>query len=110
MVIKDCFAFASDVSPQTPISFLSWIILQSPHQVLSTDHSIKKYSRRDKPVERKRINRGIGINHENVFVERWVHANYVFDLVINLEFQGIHRGVEVDLSLKIKPKSGGPNE
>lgn len=78
--------------------------------MLTTGHSIRKYSRRDKPVERERINGGVGINHENVFVERWVHADYVLDLVINFELQWIHRRVEVDLGTDIRCKSGRSDE
>ena len=77
---------------------------------VNTGLRIRRYSRRDKPIERERINRSVGINHENVFIERRVHTNYVLDLVINLEFQRVHRGVEVNLGPEIREKRYGCGE
>lgn len=97
MVIKDCFALANDVSPQTPISFLSWIILQSLRQVSIVSLTIEKSLRRDKPVEGKRVNGGIGVDHEHIFIERRVHANNILDLVVDFELQWVHWCIEVNL-------------
>jgi len=85
MVIKDCFAFANDVSPQTAISFLSWTILKSLRQVSIVDLSSLKYARGDQSIERERIDRGIGVDHEQILVECWIHTDHVLDLVVNLE-------------------------
>lgn len=97
MVIKDCFALASDVSPQTPISFLSWIILQPLRQAPIASLSIEKDLPRDEPVEGKRVNGGIGIDHEHVFVEGRVHTNNILDLVVNFKLQRVHWRIEVNL-------------
>ena len=43
------------------------------------------------------MNRRIGIDHEHVFVESWVDSNDVLDLVVHLQFQGVHRGAEMNL-------------
>lgn len=64
------------------------------------DLSSLKYTPRDQPVEREWVNRGIGINHEQVLVERRVHADHILDLVVNLKLQRVHWCVEVDLGGK----------
>src|ERR1700753_171113 len=111
MVIRDCFALANDVSPQTPISFLSWTILQ-PHRVRRStiDPSIEKYVRGDETIEGHGINRGVGIRHEHIFVECWIHTDDVLDLVINFELQWVHRRGEVDLETAISHEMGEFNQ
>ena len=54
--------------------------------------------RRDKTIEGKRRDRGISINHEQVLVEGRIDSNDVLDLVVDLEFQRVHGGVEVNLA------------
>ena len=54
-------------------------------------------ARRDQSVDRQGIDCCIGINHEQVLVERGVDSNNVFDLVVHLQLEWIHRCVEVDL-------------
>lgn len=54
--------------------------------------------RRDETIEGKRRDRGISINHEQVLVEGRIDSNDVLDLVVDLEFQRVHGGVEVNLT------------
>ena len=53
--------------------------------------------RRDETIEGKRRDRGISINHEQVLVEGRIDSNDVLDLVVDFQFQRVHRGVEVHL-------------
>lgn len=73
------------------------------------DLSSFKYIPGDQSVERERIDRGIGIDHEQVLVKCRVHTNHVLDLVVNLELQWVHWCVKVDLGLKISYERDGSN-
>lgn len=77
--------------------------------MLITNLDIQNDVRRDKPIERKWIDRSISVNHEHVFVERRVHTNNILDLVVNFELQRVHRCVEMDLDLEISHQRGEPN-
>ena len=70
--------------------------------LLSCQHFvIREYEtrlRRDETIEGKRRDRGISINHEQVLVEGRIDSNDVLDLVVDLEFQRVHGGVEVNLT------------
>ena len=96
MVMRDCLALANSVSPQTPRSFLSCIMLSSCQHFVIREYEIRL--RRDETIEGKRRDRGISINHEQVLVEGRIDSNDVLDLVVDLEFQRVHGGVEVDLA------------
>ena len=53
--------------------------------------------RRDQPVEREGIHRGIGINCKQILVKRRVDTNHILDLVVYLELQRVHWRVKVNL-------------
>jgi hypothetical protein len=96
MVITDCFAFANDVSPQTPMTFLSWIILRQNKR--GTTMTVRRmHVRGNQAVDGKRIDRCISINHEQIFVEGRIDSNHILDLVVDFQFERVHWTVEMDL-------------
>ena len=54
--------------------------------------------RGDEAVQGEGMDGCIGIHHEQILVERRVDTNDVLDLVVDLELQGVHGSVEVDLA------------
>ena len=62
-------------------------------------HKQDKDLRGDEAVDRVGLHCGIGIDHEHVFVESWVDADYIFDLVVDFQFQRVHGRVEMNLQI-----------
>ena len=57
----------------------------------------QRHVRRDQAIQGKRGDRSIGINHEQVLVKGRVDTDNVLDLVVDLQLEGVHRGIEVHL-------------
>jgi hypothetical protein len=89
MVIKDCLALANRVSPQTPKSFLSWIMLPEI-SLLRRCKEEKKNLRRNEAIYGQGLDGCISVNRKQVFIERRIDTNDVLYLMIHLELQRIH--------------------
>ena len=74
---------------------MSWIILGRIEHIEYIEKIVDL--RRDQPVQRQRMDGSIGIDREQVLVERRIDTNDILDLVVDLELQGVHRSVEVNL-------------
>lgn len=97
IVIRGCFVLADDVFPQTPISFLSWAILQPPRIRLSvTRLSVERYVRGGETIEGTRD-------------QPWWHT--ALDLVMKSESRQVHHcQSEADLDTTISHGMGKLSE
>lgn len=54
-------------------------------------------SRRDEAVQSQLLYCGIGVDREKVFVKGRIDSDHIFDLVVHLELERVHRRIKVDL-------------